>query len=215
MHLLVDAQLPPALAKWLIGRGHVAAHDLRCASARVKPKGAARRSPKTARSNAAATSPSARLRNTFVVPVSNLPPSFTLFEYINNQYTLVFTEQMDGKVKVGDADLTFAALHAAGPGEEARQRLRAAAERHHEGPGLGRRSLAPLPVRHPSSRAAAARAAADHQGRLLGRRRPVLLHSSSACRCSSTSRAPPTSPASRCRRSASCRWTSCPTASPR
>ena len=32
MHLLVDAQLPPALAKWLIGRGHVAAHDLRLAS---------------------------------------------------------------------------------------------------------------------------------------------------------------------------------------
>ncbi len=49
-------------------------------------------------------------RNTFVVPVSNLPPAYTLFEYINNQYTLVFTEQMDGKVKVGDADLSFAAL---------------------------------------------------------------------------------------------------------
>ena len=49
-------------------------------------------------------------RNTFVVPVSNLPPAYTLFEYINNQYTLVFTEQMDGKVKVGDSDLTFAAL---------------------------------------------------------------------------------------------------------
>ena len=26
MHFLVDAQLPPALAKWLIGQGHVAAH---------------------------------------------------------------------------------------------------------------------------------------------------------------------------------------------
>lgn len=49
-------------------------------------------------------------RNTFVVPVSNLPPAYTLFEYINNQYTLVFTEQMDGKVKVGASDLTFAAL---------------------------------------------------------------------------------------------------------
>lgn len=49
-------------------------------------------------------------RNTFVVPVSNLPPAYTLFEYINNTYTLVFSEQMDGKVKVGDADLTFAAL---------------------------------------------------------------------------------------------------------
>lgn len=49
-------------------------------------------------------------KNTFVVPVSNLPPSFTLFEYVNNQYALVFTETMEGKVKVSDSDLTFAAL---------------------------------------------------------------------------------------------------------
>jgi predicted nuclease of predicted toxin-antitoxin system len=26
MHFLVDAQLPPALARWLVGRGHVAEH---------------------------------------------------------------------------------------------------------------------------------------------------------------------------------------------
>ena len=26
MHFLVDARLPPALAKWVIGRGQVAAH---------------------------------------------------------------------------------------------------------------------------------------------------------------------------------------------
>jgi hypothetical protein len=49
-------------------------------------------------------------KNTFVVPVSNLPAAFTLFEFLNNQYALVFTEQMDGKVKVGDSDLSFAAL---------------------------------------------------------------------------------------------------------
>ena len=50
-------------------------------------------------------------RNTFVVPVSNLPATFTLLEFLNNQYTLVFTDQMDGKVKVsGDSDLSFAAL---------------------------------------------------------------------------------------------------------
>ena len=53
-------------------------------------------------------------RNTFVVPVSNLPPAYTLFEYINNQYTLVFTEQRDGKVKVGDSDLSCAALQQQG-----------------------------------------------------------------------------------------------------
>lgn len=49
-------------------------------------------------------------RNTFVVPVSNLPATFTLLEYLNNQYSLVFTDQMDGKVKVGDSDLSFSAL---------------------------------------------------------------------------------------------------------
>ncbi len=49
-------------------------------------------------------------KNTFVVPVSNLPPGFTLFEIQNDQYSLLFTEQMDGKVKVGDGDLSFAAL---------------------------------------------------------------------------------------------------------
>src|ERR1700704_1504521 len=49
-------------------------------------------------------------KNTFVVPVSNLPAAFTLFELVNNAYALVFTEQMDGKVKVGDSDLSFAAV---------------------------------------------------------------------------------------------------------
>lgn len=49
-------------------------------------------------------------KNTFVVPVSNLPAAFTLFEFLNGTYSLVFTEQMDGKVKVGDSDLSFAAL---------------------------------------------------------------------------------------------------------
>jgi len=28
MHFSVDAQLPPALAKWLVGQGHVASHVL-------------------------------------------------------------------------------------------------------------------------------------------------------------------------------------------
>jgi TonB family protein len=49
-------------------------------------------------------------KNTFVVPVSNLPAAFTLFEFVNGTYSLVFTETMDGKVKVGDSDLSFAAL---------------------------------------------------------------------------------------------------------
>lgn len=53
-------------------------------------------------------------KNSFVVPVSNLPASFTLFEFVNNQYALVFTEQMSGKVKVSDSDLSFEALRSQG-----------------------------------------------------------------------------------------------------
>jgi len=39
-------------------------------------------------------------KNTFVVPVSNLPTTFTLFELRNNEYFLVFRAGMDGKVDV-------------------------------------------------------------------------------------------------------------------
>lgn len=45
--------------------------------------------------------------NTFVVPVSNLPPSFTLFELANDQYALCFTAQMEGKVTVNGQELTL------------------------------------------------------------------------------------------------------------
>lgn len=53
-------------------------------------------------------------KNTLVVPVSNLPGSFTLFECVNNQYTLVFTDKMQGKVKVGESDLSFEGLRGQG-----------------------------------------------------------------------------------------------------
>lgn len=45
--------------------------------------------------------------NTIVVPVSNLPPSFTLFEVTNDQYALCFTAQMEGKVTVNGQELTL------------------------------------------------------------------------------------------------------------
>lgn len=45
--------------------------------------------------------------NTIVVPVSNLPPSFTLFEAVNEQYSLVFTTAMDGKISVNGQDITL------------------------------------------------------------------------------------------------------------
>ena len=45
--------------------------------------------------------------NTFVVPVSNLPPSFTLFEAVNEQYSLVFTTAMDGKVSVNGQEIAL------------------------------------------------------------------------------------------------------------
>jgi len=46
--------------------------------------------------------------NTIVVPVSNLPPSFTLFEAVNEQYSLVFTSQMEGKISVNGQELSLA-----------------------------------------------------------------------------------------------------------
>ncbi len=45
--------------------------------------------------------------NTFVVPVSNLPPSFTLFELVENKYFLVFRPGMEGKVTVNGNDVTL------------------------------------------------------------------------------------------------------------
>ncbi|MDD1713601.1 MAG: AgmX/PglI C-terminal domain-containing protein, partial [Methanoregulaceae archaeon] len=46
-------------------------------------------------------------RNTFVVPVSNLPPSFTLFELVNGAYSLVFKKDMDGRAQVNGADVSL------------------------------------------------------------------------------------------------------------
>src|SRR5688572_23520034 len=52
--------------------------------------------------------------NTFVIPASNLPTSFPVFEFKNNQYHLVFTETMDGRVRLGTADVDFGALRSQG-----------------------------------------------------------------------------------------------------
>jgi hypothetical protein len=41
-------------------------------------------------------------RNTIVVPASTLPRSFTLFEISGGQYNLVFTENMDGRISIGN-----------------------------------------------------------------------------------------------------------------
>jgi hypothetical protein len=46
-------------------------------------------------------------KNTLVVPVSNLPSSFTLFELVDGQYSLVFKAGMDGKVTVNGTELTL------------------------------------------------------------------------------------------------------------
>lgn len=52
--------------------------------------------------------------NTFVVPLSNLPPSFTLFELIDDVYYLAFTEKMEGKVSVKGADVSLQQARAQG-----------------------------------------------------------------------------------------------------
>jgi TonB family protein len=51
-------------------------------------------------------------KNTFVIPASNLPPSFPVFDFRGTHYYLLFTERMDGRVRIGDKDLDFAALRA-------------------------------------------------------------------------------------------------------
>ncbi len=51
-------------------------------------------------------------KSTIVVPASDLPPHSTVFEHRGGQYSLVFTAQMDGRVRVGDADVDFASLRA-------------------------------------------------------------------------------------------------------
>src|SRR4051812_20731662 len=53
-------------------------------------------------------------RNTFVVPASNLPSSFPVFEFRNNQYHLVFTQQMEGRVRLGTSDVDFGSLRTQG-----------------------------------------------------------------------------------------------------
>lgn len=49
-------------------------------------------------------------RNTFVLPASSVPRSFTLFELKGGTYHLHFREDMDGRVSVDDAVLDFRAL---------------------------------------------------------------------------------------------------------
>ncbi len=49
-------------------------------------------------------------RNTFVMPASHLPASFSIFEHRNSQYHLVFTKEMQGRVRVGTSDVDFATL---------------------------------------------------------------------------------------------------------
>ena len=51
-------------------------------------------------------------KNTFVVPASSLPRSFTLFELKGSQYHLAFREGMDGRVSVGNGVVDFASLRA-------------------------------------------------------------------------------------------------------
>ena len=53
-------------------------------------------------------------RNTFIIPASTLPATFPVFEYRNNQYSLVFTPEMNGKVRIGTADVDFASLRSQG-----------------------------------------------------------------------------------------------------
>jgi TonB family protein len=52
--------------------------------------------------------------NTFVIPASELPASFPVFEHRNGVYTLVFTDRMNGRVANRHGDFDFAGLKGKG-----------------------------------------------------------------------------------------------------
>ena len=49
-------------------------------------------------------------KNTFVIPASNLPSSFPVFDFRGTHYYLLFTERMEGRVQLRGKDMDFAAL---------------------------------------------------------------------------------------------------------
>src|SRR5262245_38176870 len=53
-------------------------------------------------------------KNTFIIPASTLPSTLQVFEFKGGQYHLVFGERMDGKVRLGSADVDFASLREQG-----------------------------------------------------------------------------------------------------
>lgn len=52
--------------------------------------------------------------NTIVVPDATFPATLAIFEHRLNQYHLLFTEQMNGGVRVGNSDVDFSALRQQG-----------------------------------------------------------------------------------------------------
>ena len=52
--------------------------------------------------------------NTFVIPASELPASFPVFENRNGQYALLFTDRMNGRVAGKGGDFDFAGLKSKG-----------------------------------------------------------------------------------------------------
>jgi len=52
--------------------------------------------------------------NTFVIPASELPASFPVFEHRNGQYSLLFTDRMNGRVAGKGGDFDFAGLKSKG-----------------------------------------------------------------------------------------------------
>ncbi|MFZ9886443.1 MAG: hypothetical protein ACO3JL_02980, partial [Myxococcota bacterium] len=51
-------------------------------------------------------------KNTFVFPGDEYPKSWSLFELKGNQYSLSFSEEMDGRLTVNDSNVDFAGLKA-------------------------------------------------------------------------------------------------------
>ncbi len=62
-------------------------------------------------------------RNTIVVPASTLPRSFTLFEISGGQYQLVFTENMDGRISIGNQVMSLEQARQQGHAKQAGKNL--------------------------------------------------------------------------------------------
>ena len=110
----------------------------------------------------------ASARNTIVVPASSLPRSFTLFELHQGNYSLIFTDTMDGRVSVGDQVMSLEQLKQSGRVAQRGKLLKLERGRQLARQGAAGRGHAAVSVRGAAADPAAAPAAAVGAGQRGG-----------------------------------------------